>query len=63
MKKPSDIFKIDEDKVNDLVSEMWQVKFAFMELGMGEKEAGELAYAAVELQELENIKNELENVL
>lgn len=62
LKRPSDIFRIDQQIQNDLEFEMCRIAFAYMDQGMPESAAFDLAYAAVGLSLLYNLKNELEDI-
>lgn len=60
MKKPSDNVQVNPDKQNDLEFEMCCLAFKYMEMGMSERAAFEIAEQAVGLSLLIDLKNELE---
>ena len=61
MRKPSDTLQVNQQEQNELEFEMCRIAFAYMENGMPESAAFDLAEAAVGLSLLDNLKNELED--
>ena len=63
MKKPSDSLQINQEEQNELEFELCRIGFAYMEMGMSESAAFDLAEDAVGLQVMINTKNELEDII
>jgi hypothetical protein len=63
VKKPSDGLHINQEEQNELEFEMCRVAFAYMEMGMSETTAFDLAEMVIEIQVMSNLKNELEDVI